>query len=69
MAWRSHIITGSGTGNSSLAPRVSTPLYRLIKSANLVVPGLHQGVAGARPVIYNGRNFARTNVLPTRPKD
>jgi hypothetical protein len=56
MAWRAYPNAGSGTANSSLAPRVSTPFYKIAQFApNIPIQGLHQGVSGARPVIFNGR--------------
>jgi hypothetical protein len=52
---------GPGTANSSLAPRVSVPLYAVVSklSKNLEVPGMHKGATGARPVIYTNQGPSR----------
>ena len=56
MAWRAFNKAGSGTANSSFAPRVSNPLWKTTgKFPSVTIPGLHQGATGARPVIYNGQ--------------
>lgn len=65
------IIPGAGLGNanSSLAPRVGVPLHQLRSfSGSISVPGLHQGVNGAPPVIFTSKSKGTSkNFIQTHP--
>jgi hypothetical protein len=59
--------SASGTANSSLSPMTGLSLYHITRSNHVNIPGLHQGVSGAKPVYYPTKVLGATKSKGIQP--